>query len=64
MTCHNNQGEPDPVFEEHEDRVVINGVIMQKPFVEKPANTEDHKVTIYNHPLQGSWIHFALCETN
>ena len=34
-------------FKEYEDYILINGVKMTKPFVEKPANAEDHEVKIY-----------------
>ncbi|RLN14449.1 hypothetical protein BBJ28_00002726, partial [Nothophytophthora sp. Chile5] len=34
-------------LEEHDNYVVINGVRVNKPFVEKPADAEDHNVYIY-----------------
>ena len=32
---------------EHEDHIEVNGVVFQKPFVEKPISAEDHNVYIY-----------------
>ncbi|KAF0689637.1 Aste57867_18936 [Aphanomyces stellatus] len=37
---------PD-VLEESENYVIVNGVQINKPFVEKPANAEDHNIYIY-----------------
>ena len=36
-----------PGFVETEDYVEMNGVRIEKPFVEKPASGEDHNVFIY-----------------
>jgi len=32
---------------EHDDDIEINGVTMNKPFVEKPVDAEDHNIAIY-----------------
>ena len=34
-------------LEEQDDSVEINGVTIQKPFVEKPVDADDHSVHIY-----------------
>jgi len=34
-------------FEEQDDHVVVNGVVFNKPFVEKPVDAEDHNIIIY-----------------
>ena len=30
-----------------DDSVVVNGVVFNKPFVEKPVDAEDHNIIIY-----------------
>jgi inositol-hexakisphosphate/diphosphoinositol-pentakisphosphate 1-kinase len=32
---------------EHDDHIEINGVVIHKPFVEKPVNADDHNISIY-----------------
>lgn len=38
---------PDCCFEEHDDSIVVNGVTLNKTFVEKPVSGEDHNINIY-----------------
>ena len=40
-------------FEEHEEYIMLDGVKMEKPFVEKPVNAEDHNVRIYYSRADG-----------
>ena len=34
-------------FEEQDDSVLVNGIVFNKPFVEKPVDAEDHNIIIY-----------------
>eukprot|EP01060_Flectonema_neradi_P007968 TRINITY_DN1567_c3_g1_i1.p1 TRINITY_DN1567_c3_g1~~TRINITY_DN1567_c3_g1_i1.p1 ORF type:complete len:870 (+),score=183.05 TRINITY_DN1567_c3_g1_i1:393-2612(+) len=49
---HNGAGEP--VVEEYPNYIIVNGVRMDKPFVEKPVNSEDHNIRIYYPDQAGS----------
>lgn len=40
-------GSNDQEVVEHDDYIVVNGVTIQKPFVEKPVNAENHNISIY-----------------
>ncbi|ETV93146.1 hypothetical protein H310_12755 [Aphanomyces invadans] len=43
-----NRDCPNPdILEESENYVIVNGVQINKPFVEKPADAEDHNIYIY-----------------
>lgn len=37
---------------EHDDHIEINGVTINKPFVEKPVDADDHNIAIY-YPVRG-----------
>ena len=39
-----------PGFEEHEDYVELDGKRIDKPFVEKPADAENHNCLLYTSP--------------
>lgn len=32
---------------EHDDSIEVNGVVIHKPFVEKPVDADDHNIAIY-----------------
>ena len=40
-------GSNDQDVVEYDDFIVVNGVTIQKPFVEKPVNAENHNISIY-----------------
>ena len=37
----------EPEIEEHDDHIEVNGVTINKPFVEKPVDADDHNIAIY-----------------
>mmetsp|Transcript_45738 Transcript_45738/g.74611 ORF Transcript_45738/g.74611 Transcript_45738/m.74611 type:complete len:317 (+) Transcript_45738:572-1522(+) len=47
------QGIPTPNIYEEDDYIMIDEVRLDKPFVEKPANADDHNVWIYFPRSQG-----------
>jgi inositol hexakisphosphate/diphosphoinositol-pentakisphosphate kinase len=40
-------GDGQTELQEFDDHIEINGVTIHKPFVEKPADAEDHNIAIY-----------------
>ena len=53
VTCDRNRNNVN--FLEFDDRIIVNGVILNKPFVEKPLETDQHDVVIY-YKNGGSFI--------
>lgn len=45
VTTSNTDDEQE--IDEHDDHIEINGVIINKPFVEKPVDADDHNIAIY-----------------
>ncbi len=44
---------------EHDDHIEVNGVIFNKPFVEKPVSAEDHNIYMY-YPTSAGTILFSF----
>jgi len=40
-------GTKEEELEEHDDFITVNGVTIEKPFVEKPVDADDHNIRIY-----------------
>eukprot|EP00760_Papus_ankaliazontas_P025060 PhM_4_TR2465/c0_g1_i1/m.88799/K13024/PPIP5K, VIP; inositol-hexakisphosphate/diphosphoinositol-pentakisphosphate 1-kinase len=53
LLCDRDPSLPPPVVEESEDEIIVNGRKMEKPFVEKPVDSEDHNIIIYYHSKDG-----------
>ncbi|KAJ9460627.1 Inositol hexakisphosphate and diphosphoinositol-pentakisphosphate kinase [Diplonema papillatum] len=53
VICDRDDGKT-PTIEEFENHIVINGKRVDKPFVEKPVDSEDHNIRIYYRDGKGS----------
>lgn len=42
-----HDGEHECELVEHDDHIEVNGVVIHKPFVEKPVDADDHNIAIY-----------------
>ena len=51
-----DRSDPQTVWVEEEDCLIVNGKKMEKPFVEKPVDAEDHDINIYYHSSQGGGV--------
>ncbi|KAJ1495644.1 hypothetical protein T484DRAFT_1607445, partial [Baffinella frigidus] len=51
-----DKGWPDSKFEEYEDYIVCDGARINKPFVEKPVDGENHNVWIYYSVASGGGV--------
>mmetsp|Transcript_56610 Transcript_56610/g.120192 ORF Transcript_56610/g.120192 Transcript_56610/m.120192 type:complete len:1719 (+) Transcript_56610:117-5273(+) len=40
-------GHEEVEVDEHDDHIEVNGVVINKPFVEKPVDADDHNIAIY-----------------
>ena len=47
ITEHNKAQCLDGELVEHNDHIEVNGMVFNKPFVEKPISAEDHNIYIY-----------------
>ncbi|XXQ37278.1 Inositol hexakisphosphate and diphosphoinositol-pentakisphosphate kinase [Plasmodiophora brassicae] len=45
-----------PTLEEFDDRIIIDGHVLEKPFVEKPVEADDHNINVY-YPGGGGCRH-------
>jgi inositol hexakisphosphate/diphosphoinositol-pentakisphosphate kinase len=58
--------DPETGIQEYDDYLIINGERLNKPFVEKPVNAEDHEITIYysSHNSCGAGYNVLFRKTN
>jgi inositol-hexakisphosphate/diphosphoinositol-pentakisphosphate 1-kinase len=55
------QVSPDVTMREDGDAIIIDGQVMEKPFVEKPVSGEDHNVYIYFRGGGGRRLFRKVC---
>lgn len=57
--CERDNPDVENVVEEFDDYIVVNGVQINKPLVEKPVDAEDHNIFIY-YPASSGGGHKKL----
>lgn len=58
--------DPSVGIYEYDDYLIINGERLDKPFLEKPVNAEDHEIIIYfsSHSACGAGYNVLFRKTN
>ncbi len=51
---------PENSLVECDDHVEVNGVVFNKPFVEKPVSAEDHNIYMYYPASAGKFLSILL----